>query len=89
MLNMVWNVNGGGIDSSLIFMNILRSKYDVNGDTILDALIEFKLFSVLNYLIQQNEDCEMSFLLDKELVQIDSAMRMGKECIKWTQSEQS
>ena len=71
ILNLVWNVNGGAIDSSLIFMNILRSNYNNNGDTILDVLIQLKLFSVLNYLIKQNQDCDISFLAKIEINRIN------------------
>ena len=52
MLDGIWKANGA--DSATIFNNILYSKFDKNGNTVLKALIEFKLFSVLNYLVGQN-----------------------------------
>ena len=79
MLNLIWNCNEASSDSSLIFINILRSKYNhIKDNTILDALLEFKLFSVLNYLIHQNQDCDMCFLLDREITQINEAMGVKK-----------
>ena len=74
MLDLIWNVIGASIDSSLIFINILKSRYNNDGDSILEKLMEFKLFSVLNHLLRQNLDCDMSFLLDKEITLINNVM---------------
>lgn len=51
MLDGIRKANGA--NSALIFNRILNSKFNKN-QTVLNALIEFKLFSVLNFLVGQN-----------------------------------
>ena len=77
MLKMIWKANGLG-SSAVIFDNILKSKYN-NGDIILDALIESKLWTVLNYIIQQNHASRVSFLSQRDLSRINDAMGIKKK----------
>ena len=72
-LQMIWKANGLKC-SPLIFDNILKSKYNNYGDTILDVLIECKLSSVLNYVIQQNHVSKVSFLSQNDRTRINDVM---------------
>ena len=75
MFGGIWTANG--MNSALVFGNIVRSPYGNSGATILESLIQFKLFSVLNYLIGQNNKSQQSFLSQQDILSINQAMNGG------------
>ena len=82
MLKLIWKANGLEF-SSLIFDNILKSRYNNDGDTILDALIKLKLLLVLNYLVEQNHTSIPSFLSRRDMKRINEAMDIKQKYLEW------
>lgn len=68
MLREIWNYHGNGATSALIFNNIVYSKFDGLGNTILHALISTKS-AVLGYLIAQHRIQE--FLTETDSIIIE------------------
>ena len=54
MLNEIWNANGSGSNSALIFDRILHSKFGDDGKRILDALSTWKLYATMTCLMGHN-----------------------------------
>ena len=54
IMNELWIANGSGDISALIFDRILNSKFDNNGQRILDALSLKKMIPVLTCLMGYN-----------------------------------
>ena len=69
MLSGIWSANG--MNSPLIFHNVINSAFNNRGDSILTTLVSLKLFAVLGYLINQNAKSLTQFLSQQDIMMIN------------------